>query len=107
MLLYIQGVSLRELLQEYRGSGGKQKRKRGNKVEPSINASGVNIEEEEAELIVKESELNVKEVELETNMISVVSSLSSAYQNTPSTSGRKSTVNQKPIHQTRQKNTYR
>ncbi|KAJ8941189.1 hypothetical protein NQ318_008648 [Aromia moschata] len=49
-------ASLRELLQEHRGSGEKQKRKRGKKIEPGTNASAVNIEE--TELNVEEAQPN-------------------------------------------------
>ncbi|KAJ8961477.1 hypothetical protein NQ318_014725 [Aromia moschata] len=49
-------ASLRELLQEHRGSGEKQKRKRGKEIEPGTNASAVNIEE--TELNVEEAQPN-------------------------------------------------
>ncbi|KAJ8940499.1 hypothetical protein NQ318_004438 [Aromia moschata] len=91
-------TSLRELLQEHRGSGEKQKRKRGKKIEPITNASAVNIEE--TELNVEEAQPN-EEAGSETATMSEVSISVSINQNKPSTSASENIIKQRPVRETR------
>ncbi|KAJ8953397.1 hypothetical protein NQ318_023514 [Aromia moschata] len=87
-------ASLRELLQEHRGSGEKQKRKRGKKIEPGTNASAVNIEE--TELNVEEAQPNEEAGSETATIISV-----SINQNKPSISASENIIKQRPVRETR------
>ncbi|KAJ8935120.1 hypothetical protein NQ318_009141 [Aromia moschata] len=91
-------ASLRELLQEHRGSGEKQKRKRRKKIEPVTTASAVNIEE--TELNVEEAQPNEEEGS-ETATMSEVSISVSINQNKPSTSASQNIIKQRPVRETR------
>ncbi|KAJ8954513.1 hypothetical protein NQ318_000744 [Aromia moschata] len=91
-------ASLREFLQEHRGSGEKQKRKRGKKIESGTNASAVNTEE--TELNVEEAQPN-EEAGSETATISEVSISVSINQNKPSTSVSENIIKQRPVRETR------
>lgn len=91
-------VSLRELLQEHRGSGEKQKRKRGKKVEPGTNASAENPEQRALDVEEVEPEIPLAieaDIPASTNQNEHSAAIN---QNEPSTSNVKMRL---PVRQTR------